>query len=492
MRILVWIADNAFQRKAQYVLTTFLKALGANCRVCTAEEVVGCHESPMDLLLVYAPPDTIMPPGVIPDVWIETSGDALDFFVEYEESRGPSVSTVRFHGHEVPMLFYSDLLSQDFTVWLQSQEQTFRLPWDIVASSFYFLSHWQELVTSRRDIHGRFPYQDHICHKLGCFDRPVVDDYLHMLELVLDKVSRRVGREFYRTTLWPDGRQFAVALTHDVDWIQKFTPRYFLSLLVQPDKLRRDWTQIQGYLRKDKDPYDNIEEIVALERLYKSKSTFFFLAARRNVFDGKCLSANYPPIIPRVAALCKWIESEGGEVGLHSSYLSVDQLAYLREEKEALEAVAQVQGVRQHYLRVDVEKTLGILEAVGLQYDTSLGFSDRVGFRASFSFPYHPYCVAQDRPFNVLEIPLVVMDATLRSEGLCCEEALEKSLSTLETVRASGGCCAVLWHNNIFDAAQYPGYDKVYEGILAWIVEHEGWGTTCRNILACYDRDFSV
>jgi hypothetical protein len=256
--------------------------------------------------------------------------------------------------------------------------------------------------------------------------------------------------------------------------------------------LRRDWTQIQGYLRRDKDPYDSIEEITALERLYKSESTFFFLAARRHALDGKCLSANYPPIIPRVAALCKSIESKGGEVGLHGSYLSVDQLAYLREEKRALETVARVQGVRQHYLRVDVEKTLGIMEAVGLQYDTSLGFSDRVGFRASFSFPYYPYCVAQDRPFSVLEIPLVVMDATLHSEGLCREEALEKSLSILETVRASGGCSAVLWHNNIFDAAQYPGYDKVYEDILAWIVGHEGWGTTCRNILACYDRDSSA
>ena len=487
MSILVWIADNSLKRKAQYVLSTLLKALGADYRICTAEEIV-CGEGPAtDLVLVYAPPGTRLPFDINPIVWIETARDALDFFDASKEGDIPLELPLGFQGHRVPMLFCSDRAPRDFMAWLQSGGHVFRLPWDIVASSFYFLSHWQEIVAPREDAHGRSPGQDHTSHKPGHLGRPVVDDYLHMLELALDRASREMGKEFHRTSLWPDEREFAVALTHDVDWIRKFTPRYFLSLPVRPRKLRRDWAQLARHLRGAKDPYDTVEDIVALEKAYQSTSTFFFLTARRHPFDGKLLSASYPPITPRIAALCKWIGGEGWEVGLHGSYLSIDQLAYLREEKESLGMVAKVQGARQHYLRVDVEKTLRIMEAVGLRYDTSLGYNERVGFRAGFSFPYHPYCVAEDRPFNVLEIPLAVMDAALDGEGLCDREALEKSLSILEAVRTSGGCCAVLWHNNIFDTAQYPGYDRVYEDILAWTVQHGGWGTACHNILACYD-----
>jgi len=495
VRILVCVAENELQRKARYVLATLLGALGADYRFCAPEEAVGLREATMSLVLVYAPPDARMTCGVAPDVWIETVEAALEYFAgEPRGSPEPPMTFVRLQGHRVPLLFGRETVQQGFVAWLEAQDGPLRLPWDIVASSFYFLSHWQELAVSqdRMDVYGCFPYQDHLCYGLGCLDRPAVDDYLRMLELALDRASTRIGRRFRRTTAWPDDRKFAVALTHDVDWMRKFTPRYFLSLPVRPRKVWRDWRQILAYLRGGKDPYDTVQGIVALEKSYASRSTFFFLAARRHRFDGRLLGGDYPPITPRVAALCAWIEGQGWEVGLHGSYLSIDQPTYLSEEKRALERSAWVRGVRQHYLRVDVGRTLSIMEAAGFRYDTSLGFNERLGFRASFSFPYYPYCLAEDRPYSLLEIPLAIMDATLNSQGLCYEEALERCVETLQVVRASGGCCAVLWHNSIFDAAQYAGYGTLYERVLGWIVEHGGWARACRDVLTCYDGHLEV
>ncbi len=45
----------------------------------------------------------------------------------------------------------------------------------------------------------------------------------------------------------------------------------------------------------------------------------------------------------------------------------------------------------------------------------SMGFPDRIGPRAGFSYPYFPYCLDEDRPYDVVEISLFLMDVTLRS-----------------------------------------------------------------------------
>jgi len=55
---------------------------------------------------------------------------------------------------------------------------------DAVASTFFFLSGWQEVHTKASDEHGRFPFEASIQFKLSMADLPVVDWYRH-------KIARR-------------------------------------------------------------------------------------------------------------------------------------------------------------------------------------------------------------------------------------------------------------------------------------------------------------
>ena len=48
---------------------------------------------------------------------------------------------------------------------------------------------------------------------------------------------------------------------------------------------------------------------------------------------------------------------------------------------------APVRGLRFHYLRMRWHEIVGRLDRLGIEYDSSLGFSDRPGPRAGFSFP---------------------------------------------------------------------------------------------------------
>ena len=70
----------------------------------------------------------------------------------------------------------------------------------------------------------------------------------------------------------------------------------------------------------------------------------------------------------------------------------------------------------------------------------------------------------------MLELPLVVMDATLAEDrylGLSADDGLELAVATLERAARAGGTVSVLWHNDRFDPAYARGWDRAYDRLLA-------------------------
>ena len=135
-------------------------------------------------------------------------------------------------------------------------------------------------------------------------------------------------------------------------------------------------------------------------------------------------------------------------------------------------------GSRQHYLSFDPDVLFLAQERSGIQYDMSLGFPDHTGSRAGFSFPFFPYCVAEDRPYDVVQIGLVIMDVTLRTYmALSNEQAREEVDVTLERLRRRGGCASVVWHPIVFGGACDPGMDKVFWYLVERVLETGGLAT---------------
>lgn len=166
------------------------------------------------------------------------------------------------------------------------------------------------------------------------------------------------------------------------------------------------------------------------------------------------------------------------EIGLHGSFDSYNNLEMLAAEKEVLEAVVgAIRGIRQHYLRFDLQSTWVIHEKLNFAYDTTLGFAEYEGFRAGFCLPFRPYHIEEDRPFDLLEIPLTIMDGTFsntRYRGLNPEAAWQSVESLFSTVKRCGGCIALLWHNSHLDEFGHADYIDIYTRALKWIVENNG------------------
>jgi hypothetical protein len=93
----------------------------------------------------------------------------------------------------------------------------------------------------------------------------------------------------------------------------------------------------------------------------------------------------------------------------------------------------------------------GEIERAGLACDSTLGFSEAVGFRNGASFAFPPYDFALEKPHGFLEIPLVLMDggleATARVSRTPPQELAEEVLA--ESRKLGWGGISVLWHNPI-------------------------------------------
>jgi hypothetical protein len=337
---------------------------------------------------------------------------------------------------------------------------------DELADAFFHLARIEEL-DAPRDEHGRFAAA---ASCLDPFDPP------------LERLRRSLGLEPPR---WR-GARFAVALTHDVDVPWRWTrigARGAAARLKSHVRARRGrpaarearaLAALPLHRLRGTDPNWRFDALLAEERARGSSSTFFLLAGHADPHDGPS-PETYERLRPR---LVETIVAGGGEVGLHGTYRAAADPALLAGEAEVLRGLgAEVRGQRYHYLRVDPHANLAALPALGLRYDSTLGFPDAPGFRAGIAQPFRPWDLTAERPLDLVEIPLAAMDVTLGEDrylGLAVHEAENRLLALLDRAAEDGGGFAVLWHTDRFDPGTARGWDRLYTRFLDAVRERGG------------------
>jgi hypothetical protein len=169
--------------------------------------------------------------------------------------------------------------------------------------------------------------------------------------------------------------------------------------------------------------------------------------------------------LPLVSRIIAELRSRGIEMGFHPSYSTFGNPRQLAAEAAALKEWlgVDVLGGRQHYLRWSPE-TWSHWESCGLLYDSSVGFAEMPGFRAGTAHPYHPWLFDENRPAQLLEIPLIIMDRTLTNYmKVTSSDAAELMVRLIERTKAVAGVFTALWHNsNLFT----PGTKQLYCNML--------------------------
>jgi hypothetical protein len=289
-------------------------------------------------------------------------------------------------------------------------------------------------------------------------------------DILIPHVSKLLFEKGFRPK-YPDGKTFAICLTHDIDnlFIRKQSS---INQTIR-SVLRADYGSFRKHsktvLNKRNNPYYELNKIIDLEKRYDGKSSFYFLSLKENELD-----FNYR--LEDIKDVFGLIKTSGCEIGLHAGHLASENFDKYLSEKNYLESVisAEIAGNRNHYLKFKTPGSWDVLSRAGIKYDTTLGYHNYVGFRNGMCYPYYPFNLESDQFESVLEIPLVIMDDALHKYMLMDQKpALDLCKQLVETTKSYNGVLTFLWHNN------HPLGLDFYEQFLKFCNDSGAWITSC-------------
>lgn len=357
---------------------------------------------------------------------------------------------------------------------------------DIIQSSFFMLTRYEEVLLwdkIDKDIYGRFSAKESLAYKENFLHIPIVNEYIEWLWQWIDFFN--LG--YKRKNIWGE-YDFAACLTHDVDMPFKYiyplkndiqNLKYKKALLAYRDIFLHTLSNIDYR----KDPFYTFNYIRKTEKKYNFTSSFYFMAGGTSDYENF-----YSIDDKRVEKLINILHLENCEVGYHYSFNSYNDFYQRKKEKNLLDKYVpnKIYGGRNHYLRFKVPESWSISEEIGLLYDTTLSYADCSGFRCGIVLPFKPFDIIQNRKLNIWEIPLIVMEGSLKDKkymNLNIEDSINEIKIKIDVVKKYKGVFTFLWHNSSFDKENWDGWKRVFEDTMDYLAKNNAIGVSGMQII---------
>jgi hypothetical protein len=140
-------------------------------------------------------------------------------------------------------------------------------------------------------------------------------------------------------------------------------------------------------------------------------------------------------------------------------------------------------GVRIHWLYFGTQSPK-ILDRIGADYDSTVGYNETVGFRAGTTQVYKPLGVA-----HLLELPLHIMDTALFYHAylnLSPNEAKQRIGRLLDAAARFGGVITVNWHDR--SVASERGWGEFYADLVSDLKSRGAWLATASETVSWFRR----
>lgn len=333
------------------------------------------------------------------------------------------------------------------------------LPYDIFAASFYLISRYEEYLPHMKDAHGRFPPAESLAHQHGFLHLPLVDLWAYRLLAVLQE-------RFPELRAKPEAYTFRPVI--DVTTSHAYAHRGFFRSAagffydLSRFQFRRIWQRIRVWINPSRDPYDNFETLIALHRKYPVEAVFFFQFAEYSTYD-----KNVSPHNNKFRFLIKSV-ADYSPVALGVSYTAAGNPEVMKQEKKNLAEVLHrpVQMARMRYNRVDIPQTYRDLVEAEFTDDYTLGYTHRIGFRASTCTPFFFYDLTHETQQPIRVVPFAFHDYALLT--FPSREAIWETLDGLyRAVRKVNGTFCCIFSNELLGGYETDSWLALYEEVLA-------------------------
>lgn len=381
------------------------------------------------------------------------------------KNSSPQIPLYRYKG--IPILFKgSSSMEDDFII----EAGHICMNLDVIQSTFFLLTDYEEIIMGEEvhlDSHERF--QSRLLIREKYIDRPLINEYA--------KILCDMGMQIGIDTIWnlPPGIFYHVS--HDVDYPYEIC----LGDRIQIALFNRIILPLK---EKNSKGSKKINEIEIENNIV---SSWYIKGGGTTKNDHKYLLNNQ-----EILDFFEQIKKRGCELGYHYSYAAFNdvskaaQEAYYVKEKLNLEYLCG----RNHFLKYKIPDSWRIYEQIGLVYDATQGCAEYEGFTRGICIPYKLFDLFENRVLNVWEIPLIVMDGTLRQENYrnyMPEDAFRKIMYLIQTVREFSGVFSILWHNTSITGKYWETwFEQVYKPIMRYIGSEKNSSLTGMDIIDKY------
>ena len=302
----------------------------------------------------------------------------------------------------------------------------------------------------------------------GFLEDPIIDQWAY-------KLVSKIQEKFPSFEVNP--RKFDFIPTFDVDnayaYQNKGLKRAVLGTLKSFITLRFGdfFNRLFFYLNLRNDPYDIYDSTFSILKDWPN-AIWFVLVGKYNRYDKNIPIQHYEMqnLLHRI--------SDKFRVGVHPSYQSGTSFDKVKAEiSDIARALSvNVELSRQHYLRIFLPTTYTNLALLGIKEDYSMGYSDRIGFRAGTCTPFNFYNLKEDKALTLKIIPFQTMDYTLSHQmRMNPNEALASIMKLVNKVHAVNGTFVSIWHNEYMSGiSPWRGWELLMPLVLEKVKELRG------------------
>ncbi len=323
---------------------------------------------------------------------------------------------------------------------------------DIFATTYFLLTQWESTLLEGDHL-GRYKYETSTIKKFDLYLIPVVNQYIFLLKNLLQKIGVETKIKEYKPMF-----------SCDIDSITKYKN---LRNLLGGFYHRKDYFKIiseykRSVKNKEQDPYFSFDYM--FDRLEKKgiESTFYFMAGLEDSrYDTKDYSLNEPLL----QKLIGQIKSKDFTIGLHPTINSWKSKSTIVAQKIELEKACSqsVNDVRQHYLRYNLN-TWSIIEESDFTKDSSVQFTQGMGFACGMCTPYSLYNIRERETLKVVETPLILMKKKDYVSNV--NATFEEMKSVLDIAKKYNGRFQILFHNSDLET---PNEKLLFEKVIDYL-----------------------
>ena len=426
------------------------------------------------MILIYTPKITRRIEYIFKHIFIKIIGLKVNFTSEVNEFvsfEGPKLSYApKRLSNEFYIKSNSILLEQGFSDieidiknWDDSKcffhNENGSIPFDIFAASFYLISRYEEYLPHLKDVYGRFSHQESIAYKNNFLEDPVIDIWAFKLKESLCS--------FFPNIIFDD-RKFNLKTIIDVPSVYYYKNKGFLRTIggVFTDLVRLKpkniYTRLLVLFRLQKDPYDTFNWIINKQKQVSDKFLFFFLVGKFSTYD-KNISLVKQPFINIIKLV-----SDYSIIGLKLSFFALSNLNILKKEKADIESITNrdLTISRNSFSKVNLPVNYRNLIKLNIREDYTMGYVNKIGFRASTCTPFLFYDIDNDIQTPLLINPYNLMDYSLLNINSFLDKK-EKVIETIEKVKSVNGTFTSIFHNYSFsNDSRWNKFKEIFDIII--------------------------